>query len=121
MTDHALNLMCGMLAAASEAPAAIPRTIFTGPLLMVIDLGLVLIPIAIGVCLFRLLRGPELADRIIAGDVIALQVVGLVILLTVRLEADTYIDVALTVAIIGFVTTVAFSRFLVATRGKEPS
>jgi len=108
---------CSLAAAANATH--IPHTVFTGPLFLAIDIGLVLILLAIGVCLIRLLRGPELTDRIIAGDVIALQMVGLVILLTVRQESDIYIDVALTVAIIGFVTTVAFSRFLIATRGRE--
>lgn len=107
--------------AASPAADAIPQTIFSGALLVVIEIGLGLMLLGIGICLVRLLRGPELADRIIAGDAIALQVVGLVILLTIRLGNDAYIDVALTVAIIGFVTAIAFSQYLIAMKGKEPA
>jgi len=109
------------LAAAAEPAEVVPETIFSAALLLVIELGLALILLGIGLCLVRMLRGPELADRIIAADNIALQVVGLVILLTVRLGSDVYIDVALTVALIGFVTAIAFSQYLIAIHGKEPS
>jgi len=120
MSLNALPLWVVGLAAGDPAPA-IPETIFSGVLLLMIELGLVMLLLAMGLSLARMLRGPELADRIVSGDLIALQVLGLVLLLTVRLESDLFIDVALTVAIIGFVTTLALAQYLVATRGKEPN
>ncbi len=124
MTSTMLDMLpwCLAMGEVGHAPSQdIPTTIFTGVLMLVIEVGLALILLGIGLCLVRLLRGPELADRIVAGDTIALQVVGLVILLTVRLGSDAYIDVAMTVAVIGFVTAIAFSQFIIATHGKEPA
>lgn len=124
MMGLSVELLMPLLAAdpgGVSSAEAIPQTIFSGALLIVIEIGLGLVLLGIGLCLVRLLRGPELADRIIAGDAIALQIVGLVILLTVRLGIDAYIDVALTVAIIGFVTAIAFSQYLIAVKGKEPA
>ncbi len=121
MNLDAMSMWALGLAAASDPIPAIPRTIFSGTLRLMIELGLAMILLAMGLSLARMLRGPELADRIVSGDLIALQVLGLVLLLTVRLESATFIDVALTVAIIGFVTTLALAQYLVATKGKEPA
>lgn len=83
------------------------------PLLFALtELGIFVIIIAICMCLFRVLRGPHLADRVLAGDTVAFQVVALVILLTIRLSSTTYIDAALVVAIIGFASTLAFAQYI---------
>ena len=81
-------------------------------LIGVIDMGIVAIFAGILLCLWRLVRGPTLIDRGVAVDTIALQVVGLVVLLTVRLRTLVDFDVVLIVAILGFVSTVAFAQFI---------
>jgi multicomponent K+:H+ antiporter subunit F len=71
--------------------------------------------------LIRILRGPTLADRVLAADALALFVVALVILLGIVLRTDAFFDAALLVAIIGFVSTLAFSRFLLTTTPLPPA
>jgi len=70
-------------------------------------------------CVYRLMRGPTLADRVMATDTLALEVTGLVILLSMRLETAVFFDMALAVAIISFVSTVAFAQYIGGTRGRE--
>ncbi|MFG0257143.1 MAG: monovalent cation/H+ antiporter complex subunit F [Phycisphaerales bacterium JB043] len=77
-----------------------------------VELGIVALGISIVVCLYRILRGPTLADRGLASDVIALQVVGLAILLTIRLKMLVFFDAVLIVAILGFASTIAFAQFI---------
>lgn len=66
-------------------------------------------------CLFRLVKGPELADRVMAADLLSLHVVGLVILLTIYVGNLVFFDAALVVSIIGFVSTIGFAQYIFAT------
>ncbi|MEM6458422.1 MAG: monovalent cation/H+ antiporter complex subunit F [Planctomycetota bacterium] len=66
-------------------------------------------------CLFRLTVGPELADRVLAADLLSLHVVGLTVVLTIYIGDLVFFDAALVVAIIGFVSTVGFSQYIFAT------
>lgn len=77
-----------------------------------IDIGIVAICIGLGLCIWRMVKGPTLIDRGVAVDAFALQVVGLVLLLTVRLGSLVDFDAVLIVAILGFVSTVAFAQYV---------
>ncbi len=66
-------------------------------------------------CGWRLLRGPETIDRVLALDTLYVNVVALVILLDMRWSTGLLFEAALIVAMLGFVGTVALSRYL--TRG----
>ncbi len=61
---------------------------------------------------WRLLRGPELPDRVLAIDTLYVNVVALVILLGIRLSSDLLFEAALVIAMLGFVGTVALSRYV---------
>ena len=116
-----------LLLAASDAHAnvpiteAVPDSAASGLLMWVLWAGAIALIIGMGLCLFRVIRGPHLADRVLAADTLALQVVGLVLLLSTSLESTVFFDVALVLAIIGFASTVAFSQYIYAKaqRGKE--
>ncbi|MEN9544347.1 MAG: Na(+)/H(+) antiporter subunit [Pseudomonadota bacterium] len=61
---------------------------------------------------WRLLRGPDAADRVLALDTLYINVVALVILLGLRLRSELLFEAALIVAMLGFVSTVALARYL---------
>lgn len=88
-------------------------------LLAVVSVGVVTLIGGMGMCLYRILRGPHLADRVLAADALSLQVVGLVVLLAIGLRSMIYFDAALVVAIIGFASTLAFAQYIGATRESE--
>lgn len=64
------------------------------------------------VALVRLLRGPGLADRVVALDLIGTVAIGLIASAAVVAEAPVLLDVALVVALVMFLGTVAFARYL---------
>lgn len=64
------------------------------------------------VCIYRLLRGPHLADRALAVDVVALQLIGLVILLTMYLGSLVMFDGVLVLSLLGFAGTVAMAQYI---------
>jgi len=63
-------------------------------------------------CAWRLLRGPELPDRVLALDTMYMTVVALVVLLGLRHGTELFFDAALLIALLGFVSTVALARYL---------
>ena len=74
--------------------------------------GVVVVSLAIALCLFRIVRGPTLADRGAAADVVGVQLVGLVILLTLLSGSLLYVDGILIVSLLSFAGTLAVSQFI---------
>jgi multicomponent Na+:H+ antiporter subunit F len=62
--------------------------------------------------LVRLLLGPSLPDRIVALDTIAYLSIGFCAVWTVHSGHDAFLDAAATLALIAFLSTVAFARGL---------
>lgn len=81
---------------------------------LAIGIGFVLLSLSGIATLFRLVRGPTLHDRIVALDVLSAIVVGIVGLVAIEGEESALVDVALVVALVAFLGTVAFSIFLEA-------
>lgn len=63
-------------------------------------------------CMIRLLRGPFLGDRVLALDTISVNAVSLIVLYGMSMKTQMYFEAALLIAMLGFVSTVAFARFL---------
>lgn len=60
----------------------------------------------------RLIRGPSLPDRVVALDLIAFLAIGLIAILSVSARRPTALDAALTLALISFLATIAFARYV---------
>jgi len=107
-----------VLAAGGDKPEALagPEQGEMMPFLMfAVTAGVYTLSAGMVLCLYRLVRGPELADRVLAADLLSLHVVGLVVLLTIYVGNLVFFDAALVVSIIGFVSTVGFSQYIYAT------
>ena len=63
--------------------------------------------------LYRLLRGPGVADRILALDTLYINSMALLILIGIRFGTAVYFEAALVIALMGFVGTVVLSKFVV--------
>lgn len=61
---------------------------------------------------WRLLRGPDAPDRVLAVDTLYVNVVALVVLLGIAYDTQALFEAALLVALIGFVATVALARYV---------
>ncbi len=59
----------------------------------------------------RLVRGPSLADRVVALDLLSAVAVGVTAAWSVAADDPTYLDVALLVALVAFLGTVAFAAY----------
>jgi len=70
--------------------------------------------------LIRLLRGPAAQDRILAFDTMYIQGMLMVLVLGIRLGETTYFDIALLMALLGFVGSTALAKFLLRGEVIEP-
>ncbi|MEM9657766.1 MAG: cation:proton antiporter [Planctomycetota bacterium] len=82
-------------------------------------IALVAISVSLLVALYRLVRGPTLPDRIVAMDMLSFLVIAYVAVLVVMTKNVAFLDAASTLALITFVSTVAFARYLDG--GSEPA
>lgn len=60
----------------------------------------------------RLVLGPTPGDRILALDTMVINALGLVVMLGLYQGVQIYFEVALLIAMLGFVSTIALARFL---------
>lgn len=70
------------------------------------------IALAVLLNLYRLLAGRSSGDRILALDTMTINVIGLIILFGIRETSTIYFEAALMLAMVGFVATVAYSKFI---------
>jgi multicomponent Na+:H+ antiporter subunit F len=75
-------------------------------------LALVMLAAAILLAFVRVLRGPTLPDRVVAMDLVGILVVGLIVVGAAAAREQVFLDVALVIALISFVGTVAYARYL---------
>lgn len=80
-------------------------------------LGLILL--AMLPALWRLLRGPDALDRVLALDTLYLLAILILLLLEFGADTGVYVEAALIVALLGFVGTLAAARYLARDRSVE--
>jgi multicomponent K+:H+ antiporter subunit F len=68
----------------------------------------------------RLFKGPAAHDRVLALDVLYTNGMLLLLVLGVRSMSTAYFDMALLIALFGFVSTIALAKFLLRGEVIEP-
>lgn len=81
-------------------------------------IALCLLGFALLATLIRIIRGPTTADRILGLDTITLLGIGIIGVFAVRTGLYLYVDIAVAVALVGFLATIAFARYLLS-RGPQ--
>ncbi|MGL6161546.1 cation:proton antiporter [Microbulbifer sp.] len=79
---------------------------------LAITLASWLLLLALALCFFRIARGPTLADRVVALDVLNVLAVAYCALLAVATGRAVYLDAAIALALVAFLVSVAFARFI---------
>jgi multicomponent Na+:H+ antiporter subunit F len=92
-------------------------TEISGVLAFALDLAVLCVVLALGAAVIRLLRGPTLADRVVALDMISVLLVVFLVLVRMATGVEAYIFVAIGLALISFLGTVAFAGYIDRARG----
>lgn len=62
--------------------------------------------------MWRLLKGPDVTDRIVALDTLYINTIALIVMLGVSLDTLAYFESALLIAMMGFIGTVTLCKYL---------
>ena len=84
-----------------------PTSFFDYAVLM--SFGMVMLAIALG--FYRIAKGPTLADRVVSLDMMTISIMAFCGLYAIFAGTTAFLDVAIVVALIGFLATVALARF----------
>ncbi|MGR3637553.1 MAG: K+/H+ antiporter subunit F [Shimia sp.] len=68
--------------------------------------------VALFLNLWRITRGPTQADRILALDTMVINIIALLVLYGIFERTAVYYEASMLVAMVGFVSTVAYCRFV---------
>jgi multicomponent K+:H+ antiporter subunit F len=68
--------------------------------------------LALALALWRVLRAPGIADRVLALDTLFVNSIGLIVLFGISSGSQTYFEAAMVIAMLGFVSTVAYCRYM---------
>lgn len=77
-----------------------------------IKIALLAIGVSMALILYRLVKGPDTPDRILALDTLYINAVALLIVLGIHDSSSIYFEAALLIALMGFVATVALARYI---------
>ncbi|MCD7059423.1 cation:proton antiporter [Pelagibacterium xiamenense] len=75
-----------------------------------ISLGLLTVSLLL--TMYRIVVGPSLPDRILALDMLVAVVIGYIVVIAIRTGFMLYLDIAIALGLVGFLSTVAFARFI---------
>lgn len=78
----------------------------------VVPIAFAMIALAMILSLYRMVIGPDMTDRILALDTLYINTIALLVLIGIYMDNSTYFESALLIAIMGFVGTVALSKYI---------
>ncbi|MDT8311960.1 MAG: K+/H+ antiporter subunit F [Methylophaga sp.] len=81
-------------------------------LTVAIVISFVLVGLALMLSFIRLVIGPDVPDRILALDTLYINAIALLILLGIHLDSALHFEAALLIAVMGFMGTLALSKYL---------
>lgn len=76
-----------------------------------LNIGLGVVLASVGLAFIRLAAGPSLADRVVALDMMTVTIIAVCGLYAILTGEAALLDVALVLALVGFLATVALARF----------
>ncbi|RWX06774.1 cation:proton antiporter [Rhizobium hidalgonense] len=74
----------------------------------------IILGLALILTVWRVVIGPTLPDRILALDMLTGIAIGLIAVIAVKTGFSLYIDIAISLGLVGFLATVAFARFVLS-------
>jgi multicomponent Na+:H+ antiporter subunit F len=75
-------------------------------------LSLSILGLAFLLTVYRVVIGPTLPDRVLALDMLVAIAIGFIAVMAAETGFTLYIDIAISLGLVGFLATVAFARFI---------
>jgi len=75
--------------------------------------AIVVICLSMVAVIYRMVKGPSASDRVVALDSLGVSLISLIGLFSILVETSFFLEIILLLAILSFIGTVAFSKFIV--------
>ncbi len=79
---------------------------------LILKISLILFGLSIFITFIRIIIGPTFSDRVIAMDVVGVNLISAVAIVSLLFNTFAFFDVILVLGILAFISTIAYSRFL---------
>jgi len=79
---------------------------------IVIWISMAMIGVAFCLNLLRLIRGPSIADRVLALDTLYINGLAILVIFGIAIDSRVFFEAALLIALFGFFSTVVISKYL---------
>ncbi|GIQ70146.1 Na(+)/H(+) antiporter subunit F [Xylanibacillus composti] len=63
-------------------------------------------------CMYRVIKGPSVSDRVVALDSMGISLISITAMLSVLLRSQSFMDIILLIGILAFIGTIAYSKFI---------
>ena len=77
-----------------------------------LTIALVLFATTIAIAVIRIILGPSMPDRVIALDMIGVNLIAMIAVVSIMLKTKAFLEVILILGILSFISTIAFSKFI---------
>ncbi|MBS4196533.1 Na(+)/H(+) antiporter subunit F1 [Lederbergia citri] len=81
-------------------------------IVIMLKISVTLFALAILISLYRIIRGPSIPDRVIAMDMIGVNLISAIAAISILLKTKAYLEVILILGILAFISTIALSKFI---------
>jgi multisubunit Na+/H+ antiporter MnhF subunit len=81
-------------------------------LLDTLEIALAVHLVLIMVCVWRVWRGENVIDRLIAADMVTMLVLSILVILALIQRSSIFIDIALGLAVLGSLSTIALAKYI---------
>lgn len=77
-----------------------------------LTIALALFGLSIAIALYRIIRGPSIPDRVIAMDMIGVNLISAIAVISILLKTKAFLEVILILGILAFISTIALSKYI---------
>ena len=71
------------------------------------------------ICLYRIIRGPSIPDRMVGADIFGILVVGICAIIAIQTEKSFILDIAVAWIILSFIGTLTLAKYLTGKKLNE--
>jgi multicomponent Na+:H+ antiporter subunit F len=72
-----------------------------------------------GICMYRIIRGPSIPDRMVAVDIFGILVVGVCAIIAIQTERSYILDIGIAWIILSFIGTLTLAKYLTGKKLNE--
>jgi multicomponent Na+:H+ antiporter subunit F len=72
-----------------------------------------------GICMYRILRGPTIPDRMVGADIFGILVVGICAIISIQTERSYILDISIAWIILSFIGTLTLAKYLTGKKLNE--